>query len=53
MSDAMRENHPLASKELDIDTFCSFNPVLISYDGDGFSRTIDIALEKIEKKEMS
>lgn len=46
----MRENHPLANQELDIDTFCSLNHVLVSYDGGGFAGATDIALEKIGKK---
>lgn len=46
----MRENHPLAAEEMDLDTFCSINQVLVSYDGGGFSGATDIALEKIGKK---
>ena len=46
----MREDHPLAHKKLDIDTFCSMNQVLVSYDGGGFSGATDAVLEKIGKK---
>lgn len=46
----MREDHPLAHEELDIDTFCSMNHVLVSYDGGGFAGATDVALEKIGKK---
>ncbi|HBU88841.1 MULTISPECIES: LysR family transcriptional regulator [Acinetobacter] len=46
----MRENHPLANQELDIDTFCSANQVLVSYDGGKFTGATDVALEKIGKK---
>lgn len=46
----MREDHPLAHKELDVDTFCSINHVLVSYDGGCFAGATDVALEKIGKK---
>ncbi|MCU4530918.1 LysR family transcriptional regulator [Acinetobacter sp. P1(2023)] len=46
----MRENHPLANQELDIESFCSFNQVLVSYDGGKFTGATDVALEKIGKK---
>jgi len=46
----MREDHPLANQELDIDTFCSTDQVLVSYDGGKFTGATDVALEKIGKK---
>lgn len=46
----MREHHPLAHKELDLDTFCSINHVLVSYDGGGFAGATDLALKKIGKR---
>lgn len=40
----MRENHPAAAKPLDLDTFCSLDFAMMSYDGGGFSGATDDAL---------
>lgn len=40
----MRENHPAAARDLDLDTFCGLDFAMMSYDGGGFSGATDEAL---------
>ncbi|RIY31871.1 transcriptional regulator [Psittacicella hinzii] len=46
----MSKTHPLASQELDLEAFCAYQQVLVSYWGGNFQGATDLALREVNKQ---